>query len=112
MQPNTIPSASNAPIHGQSALLEGKVLVHRFFHSFCDTFFFNEDFYTVQKGVVYIIEGQDGDKLTPSGDSLETLATDCTPYGDFDPTKKYPPIRRSFDYGFIQEHILPLRHHQ
>lgn len=71
-------------------------------------FKYTATFYTVHDGRVYVLGAEAGQK-TPVNwlGSLADQAFACI--GDYDPTRAYPVVERTFDYGFIQDHILPLR---
>ncbi len=53
------------------------------------------DYYTVQQGKVYIIEG-DGTELSQTRDTLFNLQKDCHCLGKYNPAKKYKPVRQSY----------------
>ncbi len=80
---------------------EGRLFVYIWMHTLSlsgKKYLIAKEYYTVINGVVYIIEG-DGSKLTPSGDSLFEITTECRRVGVYNPSKKYKQVNKVYTYS-------------
>lgn len=76
--------------------LEGKVLVHIYMLQYGKTISIIKDHYTVQKGIIYIVENK---KLTPSKDTFFDLDKECVVVGIYNSSKTYKRIIKNYTYS-------------
>jgi len=81
---------------------DGKLFVHISLIKIGRQYSVDKDWYTVLNGIVYCIEGT---KLTPSGDKLISMESECKRVGVYNPNKTYKRVIKYYTYSQLKKRL-------